>query len=152
MLCHTLDGFATAIDEVPDATVTDPKQLFRALLEAPLRKVQAPEEPQLIFIDALDELPSEWQQPLLAVIAGQLSSLPPWLRLFVTSREEPQIRVALSAFMPRELRADEAKNRADVEAFLRTIALQYVKGEVSMKTLEADILRKFSVDMRGRVA
>ena len=152
MLCHTLDGFATAIDEVPDATVTDPKQLFRALLEAPLRKVQAPEEPQLIFIDALDELPSEWQQPLLAVIAGQLSSLPPWLRLFVTSREEPQIRAALSAFMPRELRADEAKNRADVEAFLRTIALQYVKGEVSMKTLEADILRKFSVDMRGRVA
>ena len=38
-----------------------------------------------------------------------------WLRLFVTSREEPQIKAALEEFEPKELRADEANNRADVE-------------------------------------
>jgi hypothetical protein len=152
MLCHTLDGFEAALDEVPDATVTDPKELFRKLLEAPLRKVQPPKEVLLIIIDALDELPKEWQQALLSVIAGQLSSLPPWLRLFVTSREEPQIKAALREFNPRELRADEAKNRADVEVYLRTIARTHVKGKVSMATLEGDIQREFRVDMRGRMA
>ena len=48
-------------------------------------------------------------------LAAQLSTLPKWLRLFVTSREEPQIKAALARFKPKELRADEAKNRADVE-------------------------------------
>ena len=152
MLCNTLDGFEAALDEVPDATVTDPTELFRKLLEAPLRKMKARKEPLLIIIDALDELPKEWQQALLSAIAGQLSSLPSWLRLFVTSREEPQIKAALKAFNPRELRADEAKNRADVEVYLRTIARTHVKGEVSMATLEGEILREFGVDMRGRMA
>ena len=70
-------------------------------------------------------MPKESQKPLLDVIASQLSRLPPWLMLFVTSREEPQIKRALS-FKPKELRADEAKNRADVEVYLRTIARQHI--------------------------
>ena len=49
------------------------------------------------------------------MIANQLSQLPGWLRFFVTSREEPAIKEAFAAFKPKELRADEAKNRADVE-------------------------------------
>ena len=87
MLCARLQGYA--LDEVPDATVTDPKELFAALFAAPLKRMEPPEKPLLIIIDALDELPKDSQKPLLAVIAGQLSQLPPWLRLFVTSREEP---------------------------------------------------------------
>ena len=71
-------------------------------------------------------MPKESQKPLLDVIASQLSRLPPWLMLFVTSREEPQIKRALSSFKPKELRADEAKNRADVEVYLRTIARQHI--------------------------
>ena len=69
----------------------------------------------IIIIDALDEIPKADQPRLLNVIANELSKLPSWLRIFTTSREEPQIRRALIAFEPRELRADEAKNRADVE-------------------------------------
>ena len=71
-------------------------------------------------------MPKELQKPLLDVLASQLSRLPPWLMLFVTSREEPQIKRALSSFKPKELRADEAKNRADVEVYLRTIARQHI--------------------------
>jgi hypothetical protein len=90
----------------------------RALFETPLllSKVQAPERPLLVILDALDELPKESQKPLLAVIASQFSQLPPWLKLFVTSREEPQITRAFSSFKPKELRADEVKNRADDRA------------------------------------
>jgi ATP/maltotriose-dependent transcriptional regulator MalT len=117
MLCARLLGYKEALGEVSAEllTSTDPKELFAALFTAPLQKVKSPDVPRLIIIDALDELPKQGQKALLDVIATQLSTLPKWLRLFVTSREEPQIKTALARFEPKELRADEAKNRADVE-------------------------------------
>ena len=120
MLCARLPGYKEALGEVASELLksTDPKELFAALFAAPLQKVKSPAKPSLIILDALDELPKQGQKPLLSVIAAQLSTLPPWLRLFVTSREEPQIKAALAKFEPKELRADEAKNRADVEVRL----------------------------------
>ena len=117
MLCARLPGYKEALSEVSAELrkAADTKELFAALFTAPLQKVKSPEKPSLIILDALDELPKLGQKPLLSVIAAQLSTLPQWLRLFVTSREEPQIKVALARFKPKELRADEAKNRADVE-------------------------------------
>ena len=117
MLCARLPGYKEALGEVSAELLkaTDPKELFAALFTAPLQKVKSPDTPSLIILDALDELPKQGQKPLLSVIAAQLSTLPKWLRLFVTSREEPQIKAALAKFKPKELRADEAKNRADVE-------------------------------------
>ena len=117
MLCARLPGYKEALGEVSAELLkaTDPKELFAALFTAPLLKVKSPETPSLIILDALDELPKQGQKPLLSVITAQLSTLPPWLRLFVTSREEPQIKAALAKFKRKELRADEAKNRADVE-------------------------------------
>ena len=56
----------------------DPSELFTVLFETPLlvSKVQAPEMPLHVILDALDEHPKESQKPLLAVIASQLSRLP----------------------------------------------------------------------------
>ena len=120
MLCARLPGYKEALGEVSAELLksTDPKELFEVLFTVPLQKVKSPDTPSLIILDALDELPKQGQKPLLSVIAAQLSTLPPWLRLFVTSREEPQIKAALAKFEPKELRADEAKNRADVEVRL----------------------------------
>ena len=120
MLCARLPGYKEALGEVASELrkAADPKELFAALFTAPLQEVKSPAKPSLIILDALDELPKQGQKPLLSVIAAQLSTLPPWLRLFVTSREEPQIKAALAKFEPKELRADEAKNRADVEVRL----------------------------------
>ena len=120
MLCARLPGYKEALGEGASELrkAADPKELFAALFTAPLQEVKSPAKPSLIILDALDELPKQGQKPLLSVIAAQLSTLPPWLRLFVTSREEPQIKAALAKFEPKELRADEAKNRADVEVRL----------------------------------
>jgi hypothetical protein len=156
MLAHRLPGYKEKLEAtgVPGEAVDDPAELFKALFETPLllSKVQAPERPLLIILDALDELPKESQKPLLAVLASQLSRLPSWLKLFVTSREEPQISRALSSFKPKELRADEAKNRADVEVYLRTIARQHIKGEASIADIEADVKRTYGIDMKGKLA
>ena len=67
---------------------------------------------------------------VLDVIANQFSHLPSWLRIFVTSREERTIQAAFAKFEPKQLRADEARNRADVEIYLRKIARKHVKGEL----------------------
>ena len=114
MLGARLPGYAEALGDgdVPAKILesTDPKEVFDALFAAPLSEVAPPADgmPLLIIIDALDEIPKKDQPRLLSVIANELARLPPWLRVFVTSREEPQIKRALSAFEPRELRADEA--------------------------------------------
>jgi len=172
MLAHRLPGYREKLEAtgLPGEAVDDPAELFKALLERPLlvSEVQAPERPLLVIIDALDELPKESQKPLLDVIAIQLSRLPPWLKLFVTSREEPQIKRALSSFKPKELRADEAKNRADVEVkelradeaknradvevYLRTIARQHIKGEANIANIEAAVKLKYGIDMKGKLA
>ena len=156
MLAHRLPGYKEKLEAtgLPGEAVDDPAELFTALFETPLlvSKVQAPERPLLIILDALDELPKESQKPLLAVIASQLSRLPQWLKLFVTSREEPQITRALNSFKPKELRADEAKNRADVEVYLRTIARRYIKGEANIADIEADVKRTYNIDMKGKLA
>ena len=130
------------LDKVPAETVTDATELFTALFETPLAQLPEPETSQLIIIDALDELPKQGQKLLLALIAGQLAKLPSWLKLFVTSREEPQIKTALSKFKPKELRADEKNNKADVEIYLRSMAAEHVKGDVSMADLEADVSKQ----------
>ena len=156
MLAHRLPGYKEKLEAtgVPGEAVDDPAELFKALFETPLlvSKVQVPERPLLVILDALDELPKESQKPLLAVIASQLSRLPSWLKLFVTSREEPQISRALSSFKPKELRADQAKNRADVEVYLRTIARSYIKGEATIADIEADVKRTYGIDMKGKLA
>lgn len=43
--------------------------------------------PVMILNDALVETPKDGQKPLRNVISKQLSALPEWLRLFVTSHE-----------------------------------------------------------------
>ena len=85
------------------------------------------------------------------MITKQLCSLPSWLRLYLTSREEPQIQQVLAKFKPRELRADEAKNRADVEIKLRKVARKHVKGNVSMEVLAADIKNEFNVEVGDKM-
>ena len=93
MLCHTLEGFKAALmeqaDKVDAALISaDISDIFEALLAEPLARVTPPDRPHLVLIDALDEIPKEGQKPLLTLIVKQLSRLPRWLRLIVTSREE----------------------------------------------------------------
>ncbi|MGA1354800.1 MAG: hypothetical protein ACO32I_08530, partial [Candidatus Limnocylindrus sp.] len=151
MLCHTLDGFEAALLAVEGhEKAFESEQIdlvFDLLIMKPLNEVEAPASRQVVLIDALDELPREGQKPLLDLIVQQLSQLPKWLRLFVTSREEPLITKALSKFKPEELRADEEKNRTDVEVYLRTIARKHVKGDVNMSDVAKAVHRRFRIEL-----
>ena len=65
---------------------------------------------------------------------------------------QPAIKNALSDFKPKELRVDEKRNKADVEVYVRPVAKRHVKGDVSMVDIEADVKRKFRIDMKGGMA
>ena len=73
MLCHTLDGFAAALEGseglASALASAEAKEVFETLIAAPLKQVTAPARPQLMIIDALDEIPKEGQKPLLELIA-----------------------------------------------------------------------------------
>ena len=121
-------------------------ELFEALLAKPLQSVEAPrgaDDALVLIIDALDELPRDALKPVLSLLATELKTLPPWIKLVVTSRDEAQIKAALNGYTPSELRVDEARNRQDVRAYLTVLAKEHVELEVTMESLRQEVEAKF---------
>jgi hypothetical protein len=147
MLCATVDGFEDALREGGSDNATDKvDELFQALIAEPLQNVEAPrgaDDALVLIVDALDELPRDALQPVLSLLANELKTLPPWIKLVVTSRDEAQIKARLSCFTPSELRVDEARNRQDVRAYLTVLAKQHVELEVTMDSLRHEVEAKF---------
>ena len=111
-----------------------------------MQSVKAPraaDDALVLIIDALDELPRDALQPVLSLLATELKTLPPWIKLVVTSRDEAQIKGALSGYTPSELRVDEARNRQDVRAYLTVLAKEHVELEVTMESLRHEVEAKF---------
>ena len=148
MLCATVEGFEDALREGGGSDVATDKvdELFQALIAEPLQNVEAPrgaDDALVLIIDALDELPRDALKPVLSLLANELKTLPPWIKLVVTSRDEAQIKAALSCFTPSELRVDEARNRQDVRAYLTELAKEHVELEVTMESLRHEVEAKF---------
>ena len=97
-LCASVPGFEAAFEaEDVDAALQAVKveDAFAALLVKPLAALPPrPVDAQrlVIIIDALDELSALQLGPVLALITTRLVTLPDWLRLFVTSRDEAAIK------------------------------------------------------------
>lgn len=148
MLCATLDGFEEALRKgaVDIAATEKVGELFDALIAQPLQRVEAPrgaDDALVLIIDALDELPRDALRPVLALLTNELKLLPPWIKIVATSRDEAQIKAALSGYTPSELRVDEARNRQDVRAYLTVLAKEHVELEVTMESLRHEVEAKF---------
>ena len=96
-LCASVPGFEAALERGAEAALAAEKieDAFKALLEEPLaalppRPADAPR--MVIILDALDELSAQQLGPVLDLITTWLATLPDWLRLFVTSRDEAAIK------------------------------------------------------------
>ena len=97
MLCATVEGFEDALREGggSDNATDKVDELFQALIAEPLQNVEAPRDADdalVLIVDALDELPRDALQPVLSLLANELKTLPPWIKLVVTSRDEAQIK------------------------------------------------------------
>ena len=113
----------------------------------------ARERKLLIVIDALDELPHDGTQDrVLRLLADAFSTLPEWVKLFTTSREEAAIKVKLAKFKPTELRVEDEKNLRDVKAYLAHVALEYVSLDITTEDLERAVKEAFpDVNIKGKL-
>ena len=66
---------------------TNAELLFKWLIYKPAHFL-GPRKPKFIILDALDELPRSTIGEFLDLMVNELSQLPPWLNLYVTSRDE----------------------------------------------------------------
>ncbi|CAH0369827.1 unnamed protein product [Pelagomonas calceolata] len=153
MLCATVEGFGDARREGASVETDKVDELFEALVAKPLRSVKAPRGPDdalVLVIDALDELPRDALKPVLSLLATELKTLPPWIKIVATSRDEAQIKATLKGYTPTELRVDEGRNRQDVRAYLTELAKEHIELEVTMESLRHEVEAKFP-ELAGRL-
>ena len=151
-LCRHVPGYAAQLDTpaVRSALAAGaPAELVRTLFVEPLQRVAPPlRGPLLLCIDGLDALDAP--EPHAAWL-GLFAALPPWVRLVVTSRNDPDLRRALQTFEPGALELEGPLHRADLRAYLRATAERYVRGDLPAAALEALVEEEFP-PLKGAMA
>ncbi|KAJ1554160.1 POC1 centriolar protein A, partial [Cladochytrium tenue] len=124
-LCMWSNAFAREIQKVQaerPEVVRDPiAQLFDAIVCAPLRALYAaaPDQPPVVLcVDALDECgTADYRQDILRVFSVHCRTLPPNVKLLVSSRLEPDIVDAFAHLRPLAILPTDENNRDDARRF-----------------------------------
>ena len=118
-------------------------ELFELLFEEPLTSVGDPGKNLLMVIDGLDECEFQDRNELLDVIANHFSTLPVWLRFFVTTRPEINIADRLQKFNPIQLKQDDEENVKDIRLFLNRQLSNVIQSGCEEVVIE-ELVRKAS--------
>jgi hypothetical protein len=131
------DRFRVAISRIvasnPNITEMPSALQFMTLLSAgALESVEWFGGPVIFVVDSLDECPNEADRRILIqALAKGFSNLPPFIRVMVVSRPEPDIQQELDCHphvLPFALEIDSATNKKDVSQFI-----QYSLEEIRTK-------------------
>jgi tetratricopeptide (TPR) repeat protein len=116
-----------------DIDSLDARSLFDTLIVQPLSaNFPVPDRTILIVIDGLDEATVNGKNELAGFIASEFERTPEWLRLFVTSRPDPEIVGILQAYTPFNIRIDDLRNEQDIFEFL----LQGLGSQANPETIK----------------
>jgi hypothetical protein len=106
-----------------------------------LQSLQWSRGPIILVIDALDECGSETDRKMLMqVLSKGFSDLPPFIRVMVVSRQQPDIQRVLGSHLAvyrYSLGIDSATNRADISEFIR-YRLDQIRMENEYLSLGSD--------------
>ena len=123
-MCRNIDGFCDNFPEILRCENSSPDSLseeFRVLLKDPLHALDR-QQPVLIVVDALDESKStDVKSDLLEFISREFSTLPQWVKILITCRQNVEVRKMLHHFDPVEvLPADEhlQNHTNDIQNFI----------------------------------
>ena len=118
-MCDNVDGFRDKLAETlsREHSRHSLSDTFRVLLNDPLHALDRT-QPMLIVVDALDESKTPIKSEFLDLISDQFSQLPEWIKIFISSRPELQVRGKLEHLNPVEIRPDDAKHNLDLKQFL----------------------------------
>src|SRR6202044_1411000 len=116
-------AICTTVESTPNISLSPLSHQFRRLIHDTLWRVEMPGTPIVIVLDALDECGTpDDRAALLAVLAEQLTNLPPFIRIFITSRAEMDIcNVFMSHahILIHELCIDTKINSLDILSYFR---------------------------------
>jgi WD40 repeat protein len=113
--------FLLGLPELEQLEEKNSEELFTYLLAEPLRNaIRGGRERYAILIDGLDEASDDKSNSLVDIIAQEAPKLPEWITIIITSRPNPAIMRRLSNLAPKELAADDERNRSDLFGFIRT--------------------------------
>ncbi|KAJ3052488.1 hypothetical protein HK097_006191 [Rhizophlyctis rosea] len=107
---------------------------FKVLLREPLELVRDAQTVVLVF-DALDECVGRGRPDILRIIRTEFQNLPPFVKLFVTSRPEPDIVAAFSLLPYQIIEPNSKENLNDIRVYARCRLLQTSFSNAQLKRL-----------------
>ena len=133
-MCDNVEGFRDKLSETfsREHSRDSLSDTFRVLLNDPLQALDRT-EPMLIVVDALDESKTPIKSELVDLISDQFPQLPKWIKIFISSRPELQVREKLEHLNPVEIRADDDKHNLDLQQFIKCFFPS--KSETDIKSL-----------------
>jgi len=108
-------------------TYNDTTTLFNKLIVQPLNKVPAPDRIIVIVIDAIDEASKNGRNEVASFIADEFDKTPPWLKLFITSRPDPEVMLPLQKLSPFTIDTSCDENYDDIKRYLQVELLPFLK-------------------------
>ncbi|HUL62846.1 MAG TPA: TIR domain-containing protein, partial [Methanocella sp.] len=122
------------------------KMLFDALIVQPLSgNFPDPGHVVAVLIDALDEATRAGRNELADLIAGEFDRAPPWLRLIITSRPDPEVLQPLQGLTPYKLDTSSPENDRDIRDFLARELQPYAAG----RAISSDAIDKIAAMSEG---
>ncbi len=133
-MCDNVEGFRDKLTEVLRREHSRDllSDAFRVLLNDPLHALDR-REPMLIVVDALDESKTAIKSEFLELISSEFSNLPKWIKIFISSRPELQVRRKLEHLNPLEILPDDHQHNLDLKHFIQC-CLQII-SEYNVETL-----------------
>ncbi len=134
-------------DEIKNTKVRNSNiyELYENLIANPLAKLVNNDRKFIFIIDALDEALKE--KELVKFIGSEEFEvgLPPYVKIIITSRDEPQLKQTLSKYNPLVFNAQEENNKKDCLELIK-LKLKENKFEQSKELVDA-ILDKSDANM-----
>jgi hypothetical protein len=133
-MCDNIDGFRDKLTEIlrREHSRDSQSDAFRVLLNDPLYAIETPmprscmmpwrraqRKPKLIIVDALDESETNAKSDFLDLISEKFPQLPTYIKIFITSRPELQIRKKFRHLNPVEILPDDPHHNLDLKHFIR---------------------------------
>jgi hypothetical protein len=132
-MSENVEGFRDKLTEVLRREHSDDPlaDAFRVLLNDPLHALNR-DDPMLIVVDALDESKTDVKSDFLELIAEEFSRLPKWIKIFITSRPELQVRDKLERLDPVEILPDNRSHQVDLKRFIHHCLPNLSEGNVCL--------------------
>ena len=118
-MCDNVEGFRDKLTEIlrREHSRESLSDAFRVLMNDPLHALDR-HEPMLIVVDALDESKTSIKSEFLDLVSCEFSQLPKWVKIFISSRPELQVRKKLEHLNPLEIFPDDFQHNLDLRQFI----------------------------------